>query len=187
VANAGLMMRRIDEVGRHSGWFIALGAAFIIGGALAILMPLVASLAVAFTLGWMFILIGVVELVQAWQIRDWGGAIWQAIIGAIILIGGIATVTDPIAATVTLTLLVGIVLILKGASQIALGVTLRPHRGWGWVVAAGVLAALIGLMIISAWPISGAWVLGTFAGISLIFTGWSYIMMATTARQLTAR
>lgn len=147
------MMRRIDEVGRHSGWFIALGVAFIIAGALALLMPFVASIAAALVVAWMFVLVGVVQLIHAWQIRDWSGAVWQAIIGAIILIGGIVGILNPMAATLSLTLLVGIVLVLKGVSQVMLGLNLRPHRGWGWVVGAGVLAALVGLMILSAWPI----------------------------------
>ncbi len=187
MSNAGMIMRRIDEVGQHANWFIALGVVFIIGGALALLMPLVASIAVALAVGWVFIVVGVVQLIHAWQIRDWSGAVWQAIIGAIILVGGIATIIDPITATLTLTLVVGIVMLIKGVAQIILGLNLRPGRGWGWVLGAGVLSALVGLMIIAAWPVSGAWVLGTFAGISLMFSGWSYIMMATTARQLSGR
>jgi uncharacterized membrane protein HdeD (DUF308 family) len=186
MSNTGMMMRRIDDVGRHSGWFIALGVAFIIGGFLALVMPLVASIAVALAVGWVFIFVGVVQLIQAWQVRAWGGVAWQVIVGVIILAGGIAMVFDPILATLTLTFIVGIVFIAKGIAQIILGLNLRPRAGWGWILGAGVLAVVAGLIILFSWPISGAWVLGTLAGISLMFSGLSYIMMAITARQMVA-
>ena len=54
------------------------------------------------------------------------------------------------------------------------------------MLGAGVLAVVAGLIILFSWPISGAWVLGTLAGISLMFSGLSYIMMAVTARQMVA-
>jgi uncharacterized membrane protein HdeD (DUF308 family) len=186
MSNAGMMMRRIEDVGRHSGWFIALGVAFIVGGFAAIVMPLVASIAVALAIGWVFVFVGIVQLIHAWQVREWGGVLWQVIIGLIILAGGIGAVIDPISAALTLTLLIGVVFLAKGIMQIILGLNLRPHPAWAWVLGAGVLAVLVGLIVLFSWPFSGAWVLGTLAGISLMFTGWSYIMMATAARQMAA-
>ena len=67
--------------------------------------------------------------------------------------------------------------------QLILGFSLRPHAAWGWIVAAGALAIVVGVMILASWPSSAAWVLGTLAGISLIFSGWSYIMIALAARR----
>jgi uncharacterized membrane protein HdeD (DUF308 family) len=178
------MMRRIEEVGQHSGWFIALGVAFIVGGAAALLMPLVASIAVALLVGWMFILVGIVQLVQAWRTRDWGGTIWAAIIGIVILLGGIAVTLDPVVGAVTLTLLVGVVFLVKGVAQVILGLNIRPRGAWGWILAAGILSILAGLVIVFSWPVSGTWVLGTLSGISFILTGWSYVMLGTAARRV---
>ena len=93
---------------------------------------------------------------------------------------------SPISAAIGLTLLIGIVYLAKGIAQIVMAFNLRPLRSWGWVLAAGILAVLVGLIIIFSWPFSGTWVLGTLAGISLIFSGWAYIMMATMARQVAA-
>jgi uncharacterized membrane protein HdeD (DUF308 family) len=52
------------------------------------------------------------------------------------------------------------------------------------MLVAGILAIAVGLMIWIGWPISGLWALGTLAGISLVFSGWSYVMMALLARQV---
>jgi uncharacterized membrane protein HdeD (DUF308 family) len=39
-------------------------------------------------------------------------------------------------------------------------------------------------MIWVQWPMSTAYALGTLAGISLAFTGWSYVMIALAARRI---
>jgi len=172
------------EIRKHTGWFIALGIVFIIGGALAIAMPLFAGIAVALAVGWSLIFLGVVQLVQAWSMRSWGGVAWQIVIGLLFVIGGIGMLVNPIVAAVTLTLLIGVVFIAKGVVQIMLGFRYRPHSGWGWMLAAGILAIIVGLMILASWPFSAAWAPGTLAGISLVFSGWSYIAIALAARRV---
>ena len=102
------------EVRKHTGWFIALGVVFIIGGVLAIAMPLLAGVAVALTVGWALIVLGIVQLIQAWSMRSWGGVAWQIVIGLLFVVGGISMLVNPIVAAITLTLLIGIVFIAKG-------------------------------------------------------------------------
>jgi uncharacterized membrane protein HdeD (DUF308 family) len=183
VTNTDMTAGRMGEIRQHSGWFIAIGIVFLIGGIAAIAMPLIASITVALVVGWALIFVGVLELVHAWGVRSWGGFVWQLIIGLIVLVGGIAMLNNPIVAAVTLTLLLGAIFIAKGVVQLILGFSFRPHAAWGWIVAAGVLAVIVGLMILASWPSSAAWVLGTLAGVSLIFSGWSYIMIALAARR----
>ena len=181
-----MILGTAGEIRKHTGWFIALGVAFILAGVLAIAAPLLASITVALVLGWSLIFVGVVQLVQAWSTRTWGGVTWQIVVGIVFVVGGIGMLINPIVAAITLTLLLGAVFIAKGVMQLLLAFRYRPHTGWGWMAAAGVIAVLVGLMILSSWPFSGLWVPGTLAGISLIFSGWSYIMIALAARRLTA-
>ncbi len=171
------------QVRDHWGWFLGLGIVFIIGGVFAIAMPLIASVTVAIVVGWSLIFVGAIQVYQAWSTRTWGGFIWQLIIGLVVLVGGIAMIINPIVAAVTLTLLLGAVFLAKGVMQIMLGLRYRPHTGWGWIVAAGVLAIIVSLMILFSWPFSGLWVPGTLAGISLIFSGWSYVAISMAARK----
>ncbi len=184
MSNSETTLNAVTQVKEHSGWFLALGVAFIIGGIFAIAMPLVASIAVTLAVGWALIFVGVLQLIHSWSIRTWGGFALQVVIGLIILAGGIAILVDPIVATVSLTLLLGAVFAAKGIVQVVLGFRYRPHANWGWVVAAGVLAIVLGIMILLQWPWSSVWVLGTLVGISLIFSGWSYIMIALAARKV---
>jgi uncharacterized membrane protein HdeD (DUF308 family) len=174
------------QVRDHWGWFLALGIAFIVGGIFAIAMPFAGSIAVAIVVGWALIFVGAVQVIQAWSIRTWGGFAWQLVIGLIVLVGGIAMLINPIVAAITLALLIGAMFLAKGIMQILFAFRYRPHSGWGWILAAGILAIVVALMIISSWPFSGFWVPGTLVGISLIFSGWSYVMIALAGRRLTA-
>jgi len=186
MSNTAMMLGGMGEVRRHTGWFIALGVLFIVGGVFAIAMPLLASLTAAIVVGWALAFLGVVTIVQAWSMRTWGGFAWQLLIGIIFVVGGLSMVIYPLNGAITLALVLGIMFLAKGIIQLVIGFRYRPHSGWGWMVAAGVLAAVVGLMILAAWPFSGAWVPGTLVGISLIFSGWSYIAIALAVRRLPA-
>jgi uncharacterized membrane protein HdeD (DUF308 family) len=166
------------------GWLLAIGIVFVIGGALAIIAPGVASIAVTLVVAVVFAWIGIMQIVQSFSDRSWAGFAWQLIIGIIMLLGGLAVYFNPILGTLTLTLVVAAMFIAKGIFQLILGFRMRPHAGSGWVIAAGVLSIVAGVLIWIQWPWSGVWALGTLAGISLIFTGWSYIAMALAVRRL---
>ncbi|HMN86911.1 MAG TPA: HdeD family acid-resistance protein [Bauldia sp.] len=184
MANASMTMNAISDVRHHSGWFIALGILFLIAGVFALAMPLIAGLAVTTIFAIVLVWLGIVEFIHAWNVKSWGGFIWEVIIALVMFLGGIAIWINPILGALTLTIVVAATFIAKGVFQIILGFRMRPNDGWGWMVTAGVLDLIVGLIIWLNWPVSTAWALGTLAGISLIFTGWSYIMIAMAARRL---
>jgi uncharacterized membrane protein HdeD (DUF308 family) len=184
MSDAGAMrLNAIENIQEHWGWFLALGIVFIVGGVFAIAMPFVAGLAVTVIFAVVLAWIGIVQVIQAFSVKSWGGFAWQLIIGLIMLAGGIAIWIDPIVGALTLTIVVAAVFIAKGIFQVILGFQMRPHNGWGWLLTAGILAILVGLIIWLSWPVSTEWALGTLAGISLIFSGWAYVMMAMIGRR----
>lgn len=166
------------------GWFLALGIAFILGGLCAFLAPFVASLVVTGVVAAVLVLIGAFQIIQAWGTKSWSGFLWQLVIGLVMLIGGIAIYINPIAGAFALTLFVAASFLAKGVFQIMLGLRIRPHDAWGWMVAAGIVALLVGGMILMDFPFSGIYALGLLAGISLMFTGWAYLALALAARRL---
>jgi uncharacterized membrane protein HdeD (DUF308 family) len=108
------------------------------------------------------------------------------VIGLILLIGGIAIYFNPEASTFLLTLFAAALFIAKGIFQIILGFRIKPNDAWGWIVAAGVIAVLVGVLIWMDYPLSGLYALGVLAGISLIFTGWSYVAIALAGKRMAA-
>ncbi len=166
------------------GWFLGLGILFILGGVCAFLSPFLASLVVTGIVAGVLAIIGLFQVIQAWGMKSWTGFLWQLVIGLVMLIGGIAIYLNPVAGAFALTLFVAASFLAKGIFQIMLGLRLRPHDAWGWIVAAGVVALLVGFMILMDFPFSGIYALGLLAGISLMFTGWSYVALALAARRL---
>ena len=60
MTNAAMTMGAIGEVRKHSGWFIALGILFLLGGVFALAMPFVAGLAVTTVFAVVLVWLGVV-------------------------------------------------------------------------------------------------------------------------------
>ena len=50
--------------------------------------------------------------------------------------------------------------------------------GWGWQAVDGIIAIVLGLLVLAQWPTSGLWVIGLFIGIDLIFYGAAWIALA---------
>ncbi len=165
------------------GWFLFAGIVFIVAGFFAFLAPFMASLVVTVIVAVGLVIVGVVQIFQAWSVQSWAGFIWQLVIGLILLIGGIAVYFNPLASTFLLTLFVAAMFIAKGIFQIILGFRIKPNDAWGWIVAAGVIAIIVGVLIWMDYPLSGVYALGVLAGISLIFTGWSYVAIALAAKR----
>lgn len=168
------------------GWFLFLGIVFVIGGICAIAMPLISSVTVTVFLAVVLVIAGIFQIFQSFSVQAWGGFLWQLVVGIVVLIGGVAIYMSPVVGSVALTLIIASVFMAKGIFQIALSMRVRPMDGWGWILAAGIIAFLAGLFILLQYPFSGLWVPGTLAGISLLFTGWSYIALALAARRITA-
>jgi uncharacterized membrane protein HdeD (DUF308 family) len=50
--------------------------------------------------------------------------------------------------------------------------------GWGWQALNGALSSIMGILILSGWPVSGLWVIGLFVGIDLLVYGSAWIAQA---------
>ncbi len=182
----GTMQSRDDvPVMKESwGWLLLIGIVFLIGGLLAFAAPITASLVVALYVGIALVIAGLFGIAHAFRVREWSGFIWLLLVGVVMVLGGGAIAFNPVAGALTLTWVLSIVLVAKGVFQIIAGLRWRPRSGWGWLVAAGIVAMLAGALIIAAWPFSGVTAPGFIAGVSLVMSGASYVAMALMARRL---
>jgi uncharacterized membrane protein HdeD (DUF308 family) len=85
-------------------------------------------------------------------------------------------VTDPLLASGFLTIMLAAYLIIDGIAEIAAGNLARPLPGSGWLIFGGIVSILLGVMIWSQYPLSGAFAIGTLLGIKLFLVG---IIMVT--------
>jgi len=177
--------RSITQIVRDKwGWFLTLGIVLVIGGTLAILLPVASTLATSIFLGAILLVGGVMQIFHAFQVKSWSGFFWDLAIGLVQIVGGGIVYFDPFAGAVALTVMIAAVFLAQGVTQIMLSFAVRPYDGWGWLLFSGLLAVVVAVLLILRFPASSAVTPGILAGISLLFSGWAYIAIAIAARRL---
>jgi len=106
----------IEEVRKHSTWFLVMGIALVIIGMIAIGSAVVMTIVSVMFLGWLLIIGGVFEVIHGFTRRPWSGFFINLLAGALYAVAGIVMVANPALAAVTLTLLIAMMLIVAGAS-----------------------------------------------------------------------
>jgi uncharacterized membrane protein HdeD (DUF308 family) len=169
---------------RHWRQFLVEGIILVLLGVAAIVVPSIASLAVAIFLGWLFLVGGVVGLVTTIVGRDAPGFWWSLTSAIVAIIAGCLLIGWPVRGIVSLTLVLIAFLIADGFLTILFSLEHRRSlsRRWGWLFANGILDLLLAALIIWALPGSAVWVLGLIVGIDLVFGGYSLVVMAIAAR-----
>jgi uncharacterized membrane protein HdeD (DUF308 family) len=169
---------------RHRwGWFVALGIALIVLGAIAFFNTLLATVASVYTVAILMLIGGAAQIAHAFGVKTWSGFFWWLGAGVIYALGGLFALFNPLLASAILTLLLASALIVGGALRIIVAIRERPRRHWGWVLAAGVVTLLAGLVIALGWPVSSLWVLGLFLAVDLTFQGWAMVAVGLALRR----
>jgi uncharacterized membrane protein HdeD (DUF308 family) len=162
--------------------FVVVGAILVACGVAAILAPAVANFATSTLLGTLLVIAGGACVYQAMHSKVWAGYNWQLLLGAGELVGGIFIIINPLKGAAAVTLLVAIVVIALGVSQIGLALKIRPQSGWAWLVGAGLVSLLLGGALIARFPFSLTENPGVMAGISLVGGGVAHAMIGISQR-----
>jgi len=169
------------------GWIVALGVIFMIAGVIALGSVVAATESAVLIVGIMMIMAGVAEIIAAFNVKDWGKAIFWGLLGVLYVAAGIIAIMNPFAAATILTLFLGIALIAGGVVRMFLAWHMREAgKPWGWIVVSGIISVLLGAMIIAHWPYSSFYVLGIFLGIDLIFIGSSWLTIGLALKRRAA-
>ncbi len=170
------------ELKKNWGWLLALGILLIVLGTLGLWMSFAMTLATVMMFGALLIVGGVFQLVNAFQLKGWKSVLWHVVIALLYVAAGIVIVTDPILASMSLTMVLASILMAVGVFRIIMALQLRPVKGSFWPLLAGLISILLGSMIMAQWPASGFWVIGLFISIEMIMNGWSSVFVALAAR-----
>jgi uncharacterized membrane protein HdeD (DUF308 family) len=166
------------------GWSIALSVLVIVAGVLAIALPQLGGIAVSLVIAWLLIFIGATHFLFGWQARSAGGIVWHILLGILDIAVGIYLLMRPVAGLATLTLLLAIYLVARGIVEFILSFQVRPMPGSGWLLFDGLISIILGVMIWRTWPSSTEWAIGTLVGISMIFAGFSRLMISLAAKRV---
>lgn len=172
---------------KHSTWFIVYGGLLVVLGAIAIVAPGVATLAVELMVGWLLLFGGAFGLVAVISSgRSAPGFWWNLVTAIICILAGLSLLTRPMAGTLTLTIIVAAFLLASGVAQViqAIGYRSEIPSAWTWMLLTGLVNILLGMIIVSGLPGTAVWVLGLLVGINLVMTGTAVVMAAVCIRRM---
>lgn len=171
----------------HWRLFLLQGVVLVLAGLAAIVVPQIASIAAAIFIGWLLIISGAVRLVALYGARRAAGFWGQLIVAALMVVLGALLLVRPIAAAVTLTLVLTIYFIAHGIASFVFAYAIRADTDrWPWLLLSGLVDLALAGIIIAGWPGTATWVLGLLAGVDLLITGVVLVYAALGARRAEA-
>jgi len=165
------------------GWVVALGVFFLIAGFVALTDEMTATVVSVFVTGVSLIVAGIVEVVAGLQVRPWSRALVWVLVGVGLVVAGTVILRDPVLAAAGFTLALGLCLLVSGVFRLILAFQIRDAALWPMVALAGLLSAVVGLLILSRWPASSLYIIGLLLGVNLIFSGASWLGLGLTLRK----
>jgi uncharacterized membrane protein HdeD (DUF308 family) len=168
----------IEKVRRSWGWFLALGILLVILGVVCIAFDVSATFATVYVFGWLLLIGGVIALVQSFTTGTWSGFFIFLLTALFRGFTGYLLVRYPVVGAESLTLILASFLIVSGIFR-AVGSTVIKFPRWGWALTAGIIAALLGIMLLVQMPVSAVWFIGFALGVDLIVDGAAMVGFAT--------
>src|SRR3954470_8466795 len=156
---SALQTKMSAAVREHWKAFLIEGILLAVLGLAAMIVPPLASLAVAIFLGWMFLISGIGGLIVTYWARNMPGFWWSLISAALAVGAGLILLARPVQGILTLTIVVGAYFLAEGVATIMYALEHRRELSerWSWMVFAGALDIVIAAMIITGLPGSAEW------------------------------
>lgn len=159
-------------------WWFLIGIGLIGAGVLALANPFDASLAVELMLGWIFTISGTLQLIGAFG-GPAGARVSAAIWGLLALFVGVSLLANPLGGLVSLTVLLGVLLVVSGLIRLVLAWGLRQSNMFWSLLLSGAFSVLLGGMIFADVMSAATQLLGIFLAVELIISGIGAIAMGT--------
>lgn len=163
---------------------VLLGIVTVIAGFFAILNPVAGSIAVTLLTGWLFLLIGIVQVVAVFRETDWSHRLWSLLLAALAILAGISLLANPLAGVISLTYLLAVIFVVSGIFKIIAAMAMPPGN-WKWMVlVSGLLSLGLGVMIFVNFAHAALTTLGFLLGLQLISDGASMLGLALAAGRI---
>ena len=170
------------EVSRHAGWSIFMGFLTAAVGAVMIIYPLATAAASTVFFGAALLVAAVAQLVFAFTSPTPGQFFLKLLLGVLYGISGVCLIALPGLGMVTLTAMLGAMLIADAVIEAILDFSAPAGTGRGWFFVNGLFSLLLGVLIIAQWPVSSVWAIGTMVGAGVLFNGITRIVTSSWVR-----
>jgi len=179
VSNVGTSAHSLGEaIERLRGKWAAItafGVLLVVLGFAALFFSLIATIVTVTLNGVLFLIAGAAEVGIGMHSRTWGRFFLWVIGGLLYIAIGLLCIVNPILASVALTLVLGAALIAAGLVRAFLAFQLPADQPRALVFLAAAVTILLGLIIVSHWPLDSIYVLGTLLGVDLLFHGVGWV------------
>ena len=172
LTGGSLLHNRLHRSSRHLFW---LGLAMSLVGIIAIIFPIVSTIAAALFVGWMLLLAGIFLFVGSFTIHGTGPFFGALLMALLMIAAGVFLLFNPLAGALALTILLGVLFLVQGAFELALAFEMRPHRAWIWMLLSGLASILLAIVIAAGLPAISLIALGILLGINFLTTGLGYL------------
>lgn len=160
-----------------------MGVLMAVFGLLAIGSPAVAGEMVVQVIGAVVLIVGILQVVAGFRTEGFKQKMPHLMLGVLLFFCGLCLLSEPLLGMAYITLLMAIFFLVEGVMKILAAFSYRPASGWLYMLASGVLAMVLGVLIGNGWPASTGWVIGLFVGVDLMITGISMVALASAVRR----
>ena len=123
-----LMQAFRAEAWKGRVWHVLIALVYIVGGIIAITEPVIAGMTLALLIAWTLIVIGVLRLVMALQMRGAAGWLWTLLGGALSVVLGVMIINEwPQSGLWVIGLFVAIEILFAGWSQIMIALAAKNY------------------------------------------------------------
>lgn len=171
---------------QHSGMLIAEGVAMLILGIIAILLPRLTTFGITLLIGGLLLVGGIITSIRAVRFKGLPGATPSLIFGILSALVGLFLLFSPQTGVEALTVILVVLFLLQGISEITASLQHRKWSAWGWMLISGIASLLIALFLLISFPSSADWAIGLLVGINLLFTGsWLLMLGSSISKEVT--
>jgi uncharacterized membrane protein HdeD (DUF308 family) len=154
----------------------------VVAGVLALVYPLIASVAVVYLLAWILIISGVLQgigLIGARQVPHF----WLQLISVVLaIVVGLLLLRQPEAGLVVFSVLLIVYFMVEGMAKVIFALSIKPFPNWGWVLGAGIVSILLAVYLWANLAVASEFLLGILLGVQLICEGAALTYLAWRVR-----
>lgn len=177
------MSDALEILSKQAQKIVFLGLGLIVLGIIVLVYPQQSGMTVAFVVGLLLLIGGLLRLTFAWLSASWGDALLRFLFGLLAVLAGGYMVAQPAAGLQILTIVAIIYLIADGISEIVFALRVPPATGGTLILFSGALTLLLGVLLWFGWPWSGEKAIGLMIGLKLLLDGAVLIAIGMTARR----
>lgn len=155
------------------------GIILLILGMLAIILPTFFTLGIEVLIGILLLVGGAVSIYRSYTLKGLPGSTASLGMGILSVIVGVLFLGYPLHGMVALTVMLGVLFLIKGVAEISIALQHRHWIAWGWILFSGFVSILIALILLLALPQTATWALGLLVGINMLFSGVWLLMLGS--------